>query len=167
MAAKAISDGSIDKIIVTRPVVEAGESLGFLPGELDEKYEPYLQPLRQVFNERLGKSQTEMFLKNGKIEPVPLAYMRGMTFKDCFVILDEAQNVTPQQMKMFLTRIGDNCTVIVNGDPDQKDIPGPSGLDDAIKRVGFIPVVKVVRFDVRDVVRSDLVGEILEAYRNK
>lgn len=164
IAADLLDSRAVDKIIITRPVVEAGESLGFLPGELDEKYEPYLQPLRAVFVERLGRSPTEYFMKAKKIEPMPLAYMRGMTFKDCVVILDEAQNVTPQQMKMFLTRIGENCTVIINGDIDQKDIPGPSGLEDAVKRISYIPSVKVVRFGVSDVVRSDLVGEIITAY---
>lgn len=164
LAAQMLEDRAVEKILITRPVVEAGESLGFLPGELEEKYEPYLQPLRAVFNERLGKSSTDYFLKSGKIEPVPLAYMRGMTFKNCVVILDEAQNVTPLQMKLFLTRIGEDCTVIINGDLDQKDIPGPSGLEDAVNRISYIPSVKVIRFGMNDIVRSGLVSEIVAAY---
>jgi phosphate starvation-inducible protein PhoH and related proteins len=163
-AAMALEARQVERIIITRPAVDAGESLGFLPGELEEKYEPYLAPLRQVFWERLGKGQTEYFLKSGKIEAIPLGHMRGMTFKNAIVLLDEAQNVTPAQMKMFLTRIGEDCTVIVNGDPEQKDITGPSGLNDAIARVGYIPSVKVVKFSDRDVVRSGLVAEIVSAY---
>lgn len=167
LAAQALSEGKVEKIIITRPVVEAGESLGFLPGTITEKYEPYLQPLRAVFYERLGKGATEYFLKGKTIEPMPLAYMRGITFKDAFVILDEAQNVSPSQMKMFLTRIGHNCTVVINGDPEQIDIQGPSGLIDAARRIGFIPAVKIVTFGTEDVVRSGLVQEILEAYATK
>lgn len=165
MAAKALQDGDIDRIIITRPAVEAGESLGFLPGELEEKFDPYLQPFREVLEERLGKSQVEMFMKNGHIDARPLAYMRGSTFKNAFVILDEAQNTTPTQMKMFLTRIGYNCKVIVNGDIDQCDINGLSGLEDAVKRITYIPEVKHIVFKEDDIVRSGLVREIVCAYR--
>lgn len=154
----------IDKIIITRPAVEAGESLGFLPGEIEDKFDPYLQPFRDVLNERLGKSFVEYMLKIGRIEAAPLAYMRGRTFKRAFVILDEAQNTTPNQMKLFLTRIGHDCKVVVNGDIRQKDIHGQSGLDDAVKRISHIPSVKCVRFTRQDVVRSGLVQEIVEAY---
>lgn len=164
MAAEALREGRIEQIIVTRPAVEAGESLGFLPGELEEKFDPYLEPFRQVLEERLGKSQVEMFLKNGHIEASPLAYMRGRTFKNAFVILDEAQNTTPTQMKMFLTRIGHDCTVVVNGDMAQCDLRGPSGLEDAVRRCTHIPSVKHVAFDRSDIVRSGLVGEIVQAY---
>jgi len=164
LAAQALSEGVIDRIIVTRPAVEAGESLGFLPGEIEEKFDPYLQPFRDVLNERLGKSFVEYLLKTGKIEAAPLAYMRGRTFKRAFVILDEAQNTTPNQMKLFLTRIGHDCKVVVNGDIRQKDIHGTSGLQDAIQRVSHIPSVKCVRFTKEDVVRSGLVQEIVEAY---
>jgi phosphate starvation-inducible PhoH-like protein len=163
-AAEQLHAGVIDKIIITRPAVEAGESLGFLPGELDEKYEPYLRPLIETFNERLGKGATQYFVKSGRIEALPLAYMRGMTFKDCIVILDEAQNVSPLQMKMFLTRIGNNCKVFVNGDIDQKDIAGYSGLEDAVQRLSFIPSVKHIRFSKGDIVRSGLCQEIVESY---
>lgn len=164
LAADALAGKRTRKIIVTRPAVEAGESLGFLPGELDEKYEPYLQPVRQVFIERLGRGPFDYFLKTKAIEPIPLAYMRGMTFKDCWVILDEAQNVSAHQMKMFLTRIGENCKVIVCGDLDQVDIEGLSGLFDAVKRTSWIPNVKVVEFTIADVVRSGLVLDVLKSY---
>jgi len=164
LAAQALEEGIIDRIIVTRPAVEAGESLGFLPGEIEEKFDPYLQPFRDVLNERLGKSKVEYLLKTGRIEAAPLAYMRGRTFKRAFVILDEAQNTTPNQMKLFLTRIGHDCKVVVNGDTRQKDIHGTSGLEDALKRLTHIPCVKAVRFSRSDVVRSGLVQEIVEAY---
>lgn len=166
-AAQLLESGEIEKIIVTRPAVEAGESLGFLPGELEEKYAPYLVPVIHAFNERLGKSFTEYCIKAGKIEALPLAFTRGITFKNAFVILDEAQNTTPTQMKMFLTRIGENCKVVVNGDLEQKDIPGKSGFEDAIERVCHIPAVKHIKFGEEDVVRSGLVAEIVQAYRNR
>jgi len=163
-AAQLLDAGEITKIVITRPAVEAGESLGFLPGELDEKFDPYLQPFRDAFNERLGKSFTDYLIKRGVIEAAPLAYMRGRTFKDAFVILDEAQNTTPSQMKMFLTRIGHNARVIVNGDTTQHDLRGESGLADAVRRLSFIPSVKHVRLGVDDIVRSGLVQEVVTAY---
>lgn len=163
-AVKALLDKRIDRIIITRPAIEAGESLGFLPGEIDEKFDPYLQPFKDVLYRRLGKSHTEYLINAGKIEAVPLAYIRGRTFRNAVVILDEAQNTTPTQMKMFLTRIGENCTVIVNGDTRQKDIPGPSGLPDAVARLSHIDGVRVVEFDKEDIVRSGIVQAIVEAY---
>lgn len=165
-AAQLLEDDKIDKIIITRPAVEAGESLGFLPGEKEEKFQPYLVPFLGVFHERLGKSFTDYLIKTGRIEAAPLAYMRGRTFDRCFVILDEAQNTSPVQMKMFLTRIGEDCHVVVNGDLEQKDIQGKSGLQDAVERVAFIPSVKHVHFTDADVVRSGLCAEIVNAYRN-
>lgn len=164
LAAQLLEAGQIDKIIITRPAVEAGESLGFLPGELEEKFDPYLQPFRDVLNERLGKSYVELLIKRGIVEAAPLAYMRGRTFKKAFVILDEAQNTTPTQMKMFLTRIGQDCRVVVNGDTAQKDVKGESGLEDAVNRLAYIPSVKHIRFTREDIVRSGLVGEIVQAY---
>jgi phosphate starvation-inducible PhoH-like protein len=164
LAAQALEAGQIEKIIITRPAVEAGESLGFLPGELEDKFDPFLQPFRDVLNERLGKSFVDYLIKMGRIEAAPLAYMRGRTFKNAYVILDEAQNTSPMQMKMFLTRMGANCKVIVNGDMSQKDIRGSSGLEDAVARLSWIPVVKHVKFTKDDVVRSGLVGEIVKAY---
>lgn len=164
LAAQALQSGEAEQIIITRPAVEAGESLGFLPGELDEKYQPFIAAFMGVLNERLGKSQVEYMLKSGKIIASPLAYMRGLTFKDSFVIMDEAQNATPKQMQLFLTRIGMGAKVVVNGDLDQTDINGPSGLQDAIDRVGFIPSVGVVKFGFQDIVRSGLTQEIVQAY---
>ncbi|MCL2874796.1 MAG: PhoH family protein [Betaproteobacteria bacterium] len=164
LAAQMLEAGEIDKIIITRPAVEAGESLGFLPGELEEKFDPWLQPFRDVLNERLGKSTVEFLIKRGIVEAAPLAYMRGRTFKRAFVIMDEAQNTTPVQMKMFLTRIGNDCRVVVNGDMTQKDVKGESGLEDAVGRLSYIPSVKHIRFDRADVVRSGIVQEIVSAY---
>lgn len=163
VACDALSKKKVDKIIVTRPAVEAGESLGYLPGELDEKYAPYLIPLMEIFNDYFGKSHVENLIKLGKIEAVPLSFMRGRTLRNCVVLLDEAQNVTKKQMKMFLTRIGENCTVVIDGDHRQIDIPN-SGLVDAIKRIQHIPSVKIIEFTNDDVVRDDIVAEILEAY---
>jgi phosphate starvation-inducible PhoH-like protein len=165
-AAQALLAKKVDKIVLTRPAVEAGENLGFLPGELEEKYEPYLVPFRDVLTEALGRTHLEYCLKNGKIEPAPLAFMRGRTFKNCFVILDEAQNVTPTQMKMFLTRVGENCTVIVNGDLKQKDIAGPSGLQDAINRLVDVRRVGWVEFTTEDIFRSGFVQDVVEAYND-
>ena len=150
LAAEMLEAGDIDKILLTRPAQEAGEKLGFLPGEKEEKYEPYLQPFREALEERLGKTVLEYYLKVGKVEAAPLAYMRGRTFKNCLMILDEAQNTTPVQMKMFLTRAGEGSRIVVNGDLDQKDIHGPSGLQHAIKKLRHIAVV--ADFGVKDVV---------------
>lgn len=163
VAAEILESKRVEKIIITRPAVDAGESLGFLPGELEDKYEPYIAAFRDVLNERLGKSYVEYLIKIGRIEAQPFAYMRGRTFKNAVVILDEAQNATPEQMKLFLTRIGEDCTVIVDGDPAQTDIRN-SGLLDAVKRLSHIPDVKVVEFSKADIVRSGLVQEIVEAY---
>lgn len=166
MAADMLLNHQIEKIVVTRPAVDAGEEFGFLPGELDEKYAPYLMPFMDVMNERMGKSTVEYMVKTGKIEPATLAHMRGRTFKNAFIILDEAQNVTPTQMKMFLTRIGPGCTVVINGDPKQKDIPGESGLVDATNKIRHIPGVRIIQFEKEDVVRSGIVQKIVEAYES-
>lgn len=167
MAAEALAGKRTSKVIITRPAVEAGETMGFLPGELEEKYEPYLQPVRQVLTDRLGKSPLEYYLKTKDIEPVPLGFMRGMTFEDCWVILDEAQNVTPKQMKMFLTRIGPGCKVIICGDTDQVDIEGPSGLADAIERMAWIDEFAQIEFTLDDVVRDPLVMKVLRSYARR
>jgi len=164
LAADDLRDGKIDKIIITRPGVEAGESFGFLPGEIEEKYAPYIDPFRDILNERLGKGQVEYLIKSKKIEAKPLAFMRGSTFKDAVIILDEAQNTTPTQMKLFLTRIGEGCTVIVDGDTAQKDISGKSGLSDAVNRLRSLSNVGVVEFHSDDIVRSGIVKDIIEAY---
>lgn len=165
-AAEKLLDKKISRIIITRPNVEVGTPMGFLPGELEEKYAPYLAPFRSVMIERMGIGAYETGLKNEKICPEPLGYMRGKTFDDAVVILDEAQNCTPAEMKMFLTRIGKNCTVIIDGDPQQQDIPGTSGLADAVRRLAHLEDVMVVEFDEDDIVRSGIVREILRAYRN-
>lgn len=167
LAAQALKNKQVDRIILTRPAVEAGESLGFLPGELNEKFEPWIIPFVEVLNERLGKTHVEYLLRNGTIDAVPLAYMRGRTFNRSFVILDEAQNTTPTQMKMFLTRIGYDSTIVVNGDMDQIDIHGPSGLEDAVRRTGWIPQVSHIEFKQEDIVRSGIVGDIVSAYSRK
>lgn len=163
-AAEQLQERNVEKIIITRPAVEAGENLGFLPGDADEKYAPYLAPFRDVLDERLGRSYVALAMKRGKIEAAPFAYMRGRTFKNAIVILDEAQNTTPKQMEMFLTRLGENVTVIVNGDLTQKDIRGVSGFSDAIERLTYITDVSHVSFDKDDVVRSGICQEIVEAY---
>lgn len=164
LSAQMLESKQFDKIIITRPAVEAGENLGFLPGEKDEKFAPYMAPFREVLDERLGASFVDYLIKVGRIEAAPLAYMRGRTFKNAFVVLDEAQNTTPKQMKLFLTRLGTNCKVVVNGDITQMDINGKSGLEDAIKRLSHIPSIKVVEFEKADCVRSELMAEIVEAY---
>lgn len=166
VAAKALAEKKIEHLIITRPAIEAGESLGFLPGEIEEKFDPYLQPFRDVLNRRLGRTFTDYLIHSGRIEAVPLAYIRGRTFRNAMVILDEAQNTTPAQMKMFLTRIGENCTVIVNGDPKQMDIKGQSGLMDAVNRLKHIAEVRVIEFTKDDIVRSGLVQLIVEAYES-
>jgi phosphate starvation-inducible PhoH-like protein len=163
LAAEALMDKRIERIVITRPAVECDEQFGFIPGEIEDKYEPYLQPFRQTFIERMGKGPFEYALKAGRIAPMPLAFMRGITFNDCWVLLDEAQNLTHKQFKMFLTRIGENCKVIISGDPDQDDIGG-GGLPDAVRRTSSIRGFKVVEFTVKDVVRSGICMEVLKAY---
>jgi phosphate starvation-inducible protein PhoH and related proteins len=164
LAAKQLNDRTIKKIIITRPAVEVDEKLGFLPGELNEKFEPYLWPVKSILSEVFGDSLTEYLVKTKSIEAVPLAYLRGRTFKDCWVLLDEAQNTTPRQMKMFVTRYGINCKMIINGDPTQKDINGKSGLDDVINKLSYIPSVKIIDLYRGDIVRHGLVGEFIQAY---
>lgn len=164
LAAQALLGGEVDKIIITRPAVEAGESLGFLPGELDEKFAPFIGAFRGVLEERLGKGHVDYLLKRGVLSPQPLAYMRGLTFRRAFVIFDEAQNATPVQMKLFLTRIGEDARVVVNGDAEQTDITGPSGLMDAVQRMGGHPDVRIVRFGAADIVRSGLCQAVVERY---
>lgn len=166
LACDAYQSHNIQRLILTRPVVETGHGLGFLPGLLSEKYEPYMAPMRELFERRLGKSAFEYGLKCGHIRAMPLEFMRGITFDDCWVILDEAQNVTRDQMLMFLTRIGRNCKVIITGDPQQCDLKTNqmSGLMDAVERCATIPEVRVIEFTSEDIVRSGLVKDILIAY---
>lgn len=154
----------ISKIILTRPNIETGRSLGFLPGTLEEKYAPYLEPFDQIFQKSLGKGFYEYALKNKNIDPKPLGFMRGATFDNCIVLLDEAQNATKEEMKMLLSRIGRNCKMIISGDIDQSDIDN-SGLNDAVNRLQNIEGVEVVRFLDEDIVRSKMCKQIILAYR--
>jgi phosphate starvation-inducible PhoH-like protein len=164
-AAEQLMAKRISKIIVTRPNIEVGAGMGFLPGELEDKYKPFLAPFEAVMVERMGRGAYECQVKLGNIVPEPLGFMRGKTFNDAIVILDEAQNVTPTEMKMFLTRAGKNCTVIVDGDIDQCDLNGPSGLEDAVERLCNLERVKIIEFTEDDIVRSGLVRDVLRAYR--
>ena len=165
-ALEEIFSGRRNKIVLTRPVVEAGESLGFLPGDLSQKLNPYLRPLYDAMDLLLNTQQIKRLEENGTIEIAPLAYMRGRSLNNCIVILDEAQNTTKGQMKMFLTRIGESSTAIVNGDPTQIDLPrkSDSGFTEAIRILDGIDGVSVVRFTHRDTVRSRLVRDIVRAY---
>jgi phosphate starvation-inducible PhoH-like protein len=162
-AAGELFHRNVDKIIVTRPNIETGKSLGFLPGTLDEKYLPYLDPFDNVFSKALGKGFYEYALKNKSIDPKPLGFMRGATFENCIVLVDEGQNITKTEFKMLLSRIGRNCKMIISGDPMQCDIPN-SGLQDAVNRLEDIEHVEVVRFLDSDIVRSKLCKQIIMAY---
>lgn len=165
-AAKAFEAGEVERIIITRPAQSADEELGFFPGELEEKFEPYFRPVREALEEFLGSGSLQYHLKSGAIEARPLGLLRGATFKNAFVLLDEAQNTTPNQMKLFLGRIGENCKVVIDGDLGQQDIKGPSGLDDALRRLDGKPDVGVVTFDVEDIVRSGFCRMVAMAYLN-
>ncbi|KKW72709.1 DNA helicase [Lactococcus cremoris] len=166
MAVQALRNGQVKRIILTRPAVEAGESLGFLPGDLQEKVDPYLRPVYDALFQILGKTATERMMERGVIEIAPLAYMRGRTLDDAFVILDEAQNTTSMQMKMFLTRLGFNSKMIVNGDISQIDLPNKvkSGLIDAKDKLCHVNAIDFVYFMAKDVVRHPVVAEIIKAY---
>jgi phosphate starvation-inducible PhoH-like protein len=161
-----LSDGAVDRLILSRPAVEAGEKLGFLPGSFEEKVDPYLRPLYDALRDMLPGEQIARRREAGEIEVAPLAFMRGRTLSNAFVILDEAQNTTPQQMKMFLTRLGEGSRMVVTGDPTQVDLPRgqPSGLDDACAIVNGVEGVSIVRFGDADVVRHPLVQRIVRAY---
>ena len=166
MATKALRAKEVNRIILTRPAVEAGEKLGFLPGDLQNKIDPYLRPLYDALYEMLGAETYQKYVEKGTIEIAPLAYMRGRTLDDSFIILDEAQNTTPEQMKMFLTRLGFNSKAIVTGDDTQIDLPfgKKSGLKEAIKVLDDIEGIAVHRFTEKDVVRHRLVQKIITAY---
>ena len=166
MAVNLFIQRKINKIILTRPLVEAGERLGFLPGDLAQKVDPYLQPLYDALNEMLGFETVNKFIERGNIELAPLAYMRGRTLNDAFLILDEAQNCTSMQMKMFLTRLGFNSKAVVTGDVTQIDLPSKkmSGLADAAKILKDQKGISFFHFDSKDVVRHNLVQSIIEAY---
>ena len=161
--------GNVKKLILSRPAVEAGEKLGFLPGDLKEKVDPYLRPIYDALNDCMPADQVERRIANGEIEVAPLAFMRGRTLSDAFIILDEAQNTTPGQMKMFLTRFGENSRMVICGDPKQTDLPGgpsASGLGDAIHRLEGVDGINFSHFGSGDVVRHAIVGRIVSAYED-
>lgn len=168
-AIAAFKKGEVSRIILTRPAVEAGESLGFLPGDLKEKVDPYLRPIYDSLYAILGTNTTDRLMERGVIEVAPLAYMRGRTLDDAFVILDEAQNTTDAQMKMFLTRLGFNSKMVVNGDMTQVDLPGRqhSGLIDARRILKNIDQIKFINFSAQDVVRHPVVAKIITAYEKE
>ena len=165
-AAKQLRKGSVKRIVLTRPAVEAGESLGFLPGDLKEKVDPYLRPLYDGLNTVLGRELTQRLIERGVIEIAPLAYMRGRTLDDAFVILDEAQNTTHAQMKMFLTRLGFGSKMVVTGDQTQIDLPKgvKSGLKEAVKKLSGVSGISIMKMDQSDVVRHPLVSKIINRY---
>ena len=170
--AQAVSQlitGSVDRLILSRPAVEAGERLGFLPGDMKDKVDPYLRPLYDALYDTLPAEQVERRIASGEIEIAPLAFMRGRTLANAFIILDEAQNTSTAQMKMFLTRFGENSRMVVCGDPKQVDlpVPGTSGLADAVGKLEGIDGIATVRFGASDVVRHPIVGRIVEAYEGK
>jgi len=167
LAVEALSTAAVSRIILTRPAVEAGERLGFLPGDLAAKVDPYLRPLYDALFDMLGPEETQRLVERGTIEIAPLAYMRGRTLNDSFVVLDEAQNTSPEQMKMFLTRLGFNSKMVVTGDVTQVDLPSGrgSGLRQVRHVLGGIPGVAFIELDASDVVRHRIVASIVEAYR--
>ncbi len=169
LAVSMMLEVTVDKIILSRPAVEAGENLGFLPGDLKDKVDPYLRPLYDALYEMLPAEQVDKKLALGEIEIAPLAFMRGRTLSNAFVILDEAQNTTPMQMKMFLTRLGENSRMVVNGDLSQVDLPRGviSGLRDALDTLRGIGNIASVTFSANDVVRHGLVAKIVKAYEEK
>ena len=168
MALRDLSEGSVQKIVLTRPAVEAGETLGFLPGELEDKVLPYLIPLYDAMYEMIGKVETLKLIEKGIIEIAPLAYMRGRTISNAFIILDEAQNTTQEQMLMFLTRLGDASKMVITGDHTQIDLPKTkfSGLLEASEVLKETSDIEVFRLKTEDVVRNPLVKKIIDAYKN-
>ena len=168
MAVKALKSREVSRIILTRPAIEAGERLGFLPGDIEEKVNPYMRPIYDALSALLGQEMFERYYDKGVIEVSPLAFMRGRNLDDCFVLLDEAQNTTPEQMKMFLTRLGVNCRACVCGDFTQIDLPKGilSGLKDAITVLNGVEGIRIVSLNDSDIVRNSLVARIVRAYEN-
>ena len=167
VAVSQLISGKVSKIILSRPAVEAGENLGFLPGDLKDKIDPYLIPLYDSLSELIGFEKMQKKIEDGIVEIAPLAFMRGRTLKDSYVILDEAQNATDTQIKMFLTRLGKNTTMVVNGDPSQIDLPASksSGLLKSINILDNLEEIKIIRFDSNDVQRHPLVSKMIDAYK--
>jgi phosphate starvation-inducible protein PhoH and related proteins len=168
-AAEALMNGEVDRIILSRPAVEAGERLGFLPGDMKEKVDPYLRPLYDALYDMMPQSLVAKGLAENQIEIAPLAFMRGRTLSSAFIILDEAQNTTPQQMKMFLTRLGEGSRMVITGDPSQIDLPSnvQSGLDEALVILDGVKGIGITKFESADIVRHPLVGRIVQAYDKK
>ena len=169
VAVMMLMEKKVERVILSRPAVEAGEKLGFLPGDMKEKVDPYLRPLYDALYELFGFEKIDKKIETGEIEIAPLAFMRGRTLKNCFAILDEAQNATETQIKMFLTRIGENSKLVVNGDPSQVDLinKSQSGLVKSKNILSSINEIKTIEFDHTDVVRHPLVSKIIKAYQNK
>tara|TARA_Y100001958_G_C21228457_1_gene553951 strand:+ start:958 stop:1962 length:1005 start_codon:yes stop_codon:yes gene_type:complete len=169
VAVTMLLEKKIERVILSRPAVEAGEKLGFLPGDMKEKVDPYLRPLYDALYELFGADKIEKKIESGEIEIAPLAFMRGRTLKNCFAILDEAQNATETQIKMFLTRIGENSKLVVNGDPSQIDLinKSQSGLISSKNILKDLKEIKIIEFDHKDVVRHPLVSKIIRAYQKK
>lgn len=166
MACEALLAREVKKIYITRPMVDAEEDIGYLPGDVADKFAPFFTPVREVLEERLGVGFTEYLIKHKRIEICPFAFLRGRTLKDAYVILDEAQNTTPKQMKLFLTRLGENVNVIINGDSTQQDIKGPNGLDEAYRLFNQAPGFGSVVFEAGDVRRSALAERIVSVYES-
>jgi len=167
MAVKALKNKEVKRIVLTRPAVEAGENLGFLPGDLKEKLDPYMQPLYDALRDMIPAEKLSSYIEKGTIQIAPMAFMRGRTLDDAFVILDEAQNTTHNQMKMFLTRMGKNTKFVITGDPGQIDLPRRviSGLKEALLILSDVKGIDVIRLDGRDVIRHKLVKKVIEAYK--
>ncbi|MCK0147608.1 PhoH family protein [Arenibacter sp. F26102] len=167
LAVKALKEKQVKRIILTRPAVEAGENLGFLPGDLKEKLDPYMQPLYDALRDMIAPEKLVHYLENGTIQIAPMAFMRGRTLDNAFVILDEAQNTTHAQMKMFLTRMGKNAKFLINGDPGQIDLPRRliSGLKEALLVLQNVEGIEIIYLDDKDVIRHKLVKKVIEAYK--
>src|SRR5258708_23103058 len=166
MGVSLLMAGKVERMVMSRREVEAGEGLGLLPGDMKEKIDPYLRPLYDALHDMIPAEQIANRMESGEIEIAPLAFMRGRTLAHCFVILDEAQNTTPMQMRMFLTRLGEGSRMVITGDPSQTDLPGgqKSGLADAVQTLQSLNGIRFVRLTSKDVVRHDLVTRIVEAY---
>lgn len=171
-AGMLLQQKKISQIVVCRPAVESGRGLGFTPGEIEDKFAPYFKPVRNILVKRFGETHLDLLIKRNVIEIAPIEFLRGNTFENAFVILDEAQNTTPSEMKTFLTRMGQHSTLVINGDIDQCDLDerilkgGPNGLQDALNRLFRVPGIAHFEFDEDDVVRHGLIKEILRRYRN-
>jgi len=168
LAYKALKEKQVKRIILTRPAVEAGENLGFLPGDLQEKLDPYMQPLYDALRDMIPAERLTQYMENGTIQIAPMAFMRGRTLDNAYVILDEAQNTTHAQMKMFLTRMGKNAKFLLTGDPGQIDLPRRtvSGLKEALLILKNVPGIEIIYLDDKDVIRHKLVKKVIEAYKN-